>query len=866
MTSEFLEFTADDESAYFEINLDASSFKIKHTLELYCLFLAVLLLMALLFYLIKLKYPGSCQTIKVINIHVGLAIVSIMLLQLFFGAEHDVYLDICNVKLLLLLTALGLVIGFVYTSMQVYVLYWVVFCALFFNMLPNLQHANLTIALKTPVDSLLGVFWADKFEPYQEVKSARIKTAAGRHLYQLELGNLNEIYSIRVDPLAVAGQAVIEQITLSGIRYDPIRLNAANQFYAVDFKANQALKSAAEGLVFEAKTPKEFFEIKLNAEIFKATYTLKWYLGFVVALVLINLASKRLKIACPEIANHINMISLKMGCIIMVVMLLQFIFSADYGFFIDYQANQLVVTTAGEQAQRALGSMPDAAAVKHIAHFDLLNLAYGVLAFSTLLGLSFFSTRINVLYFAAFLLLTAIIGVAIKDDNTLIHIEMDSSVASRLKVYWANEAELYQEQHSASVDTQTGKRTYTLAIGNLNNVHQIRIEPLNVAGKAAVTQISIDELGFEPIILNAKNHFYAADPILKIKTTNKETTERLGFEQEQLIYTATGNDRYFELIIEPDAFKTSYPLSFYVQFLLLMAAMWGCRYFVSRHFCIFQSGAAIIVLRFCWVIVAAMILQMSWMSNYDAHPDEKAHVDSIDYYTQYWVPPVVGDQRSLNTYQYPWGVSRLDALGVSYLFMGKLKNAVTLFAEDTVFTCRVFNCLLIAGLLLGTRNKRFALYIMPLLCLPQIWHLFSYANRDGFALFLAILLGWQLVNQDSHLYRYLNFKQWRYVILPAGLMGLLSIEILNYIIFVLYFVAILVWQGYFLKSPRKPFLLRCLILVLVAGSLFGARKAVDIVQNGFDKQAQTLAYAEAIAAPDFKPSVAVRKKAILVYA
>lgn len=269
----------------------------------------------------------------------------------------------------------------------------------------------------------------------------------------------------------------------------------------------------------------------------------------------------------------------------------------------------------------------------------------------------------------------------------------------------------------------------------------------------------------------------------------------------------------------------------------------------------------VITLRICLLVVTVMIMQMAWLSDYDMHPDEKAHIDSIDYYTQYWYPPKIGDQRSLNTYQYPWGVSRLDDLGISYLLMGKLKNAITYFAEDTVFTCRVFNSLLILYLLFATRHKRFALFLIPLLCLPQVWHLFSYANRDGFALWLAILLGWQIANEGSYLQQYLNAKTsanpWRKLIVPTLLLGLLSIELTNYIIFILYFVTILIWQGIFISPQPKLFLIRCLVLVLLAGSFYGVRKAADISLNGFNKQEQKLAYAEAIAATDFKPSVAV---------
>ncbi|NOT83591.1 MAG: hypothetical protein HOP02_02180 [Methylococcaceae bacterium] len=864
ITGDSLAFTADNADAFFEFSVEAETFKIHQTIELYYCLLALLGFMTLLFYVVKLKYPAFDKTLAGINIRVGVIIISMMLMQCFWSNVHDFYVDLFNIKILFLLIALGLVAGFFYTSAQVYLLYFVVFVAIFFNTQLKQQHATITLDLQTPVNSEVAVYWANKFEAYQENKVARIKTHAGDNLIRLDLASLKEIYSIRINPLASKGQVSIKAISLSDLGYDPICLEAKNNFYAVDFKHTNAVKVSGDSLVFDAKDADAFFEMQLNTDGFKATNTLKAYLGFLGLLTLINLGGRCLKKSYPAYTNTITQHSLKIGGIIIAVMLLQWIFSADYGFFIDYQANELVITTAGELAQQAILNTPDTINSNNIVHIGLLNLAYGVIVILALLLVGIFSKLENAVYLAVFILLCTGIAYVIKDKNTLIHIEMDSSIENRLKVYWADEAEIYREQHSASVNTQTGSHRYTLSMANFNNIHNIRIEPLNAAGRATISKIEINEIGYQPIILDASNHFYAVDPIEKSKATNKAMTERLGFEQDKLVYVATDEDAFFELIVQPDAFKANYPVSFYLQFMALLGGIWVCLYTANYKFGYFQRDSAIITLRVCWVLVAVMIVQMAWLSDYDAHPDEKAHIDSIEYYTQYWKPPVVGDQRALNTYQYPWGVSRLDDLGISYLLMGKLKNLMTRFAEDTVFTCRVFNSLLIALLLLGSSHKRFTVYLIPLLCLPQIWHLFSYANRDGFALWLAILLGWQVANKDSSLYRYLNAKtglvQWRNILLPMVLLGLLSIELTNYIIYILYVVAILIWQGLCLKTQRKQFLIRCLVLVLLAGSIYGVRKAGDIYLNGFDKQAQKIAYAEAIAAPDFKPSVAATDK------
>jgi hypothetical protein len=269
--------------------------------------------------------------------------------------------------------------------------------------------------------------------------------------------------------------------------------------------------------------------------------------------------------------------------------------------------------------------------------------------------------------------------------------------------------------------------------------------------------------------------------------------ETLPVEQDRLVYVAQDDDTYFEVIIKTDGFKTGYSWLFYARFVLLWAGLFALFYGGKPLLTYFQCAVAPTMLRLGLTLMLVMIVQMAWLSAYDAHPDEKAHIDSIDYYTHYSKPPVVGDLRSLNTYQYPWGFSRLDDLGVSYLLMGKLKNLITAFAEDTVFTCRVFNSVLALFLLGMSRNKNFAVYLLPILCLPQVWHLFSYANRDGFALWLAILLGWQWVNKASYLQQYLQAPRThiRLLIIPALLLGLLSIELTNYVIFILFFIVVI---------------------------------------------------------------------------
>ncbi|MFP5239568.1 MAG: hypothetical protein ACLGQW_07055, partial [Acidobacteriota bacterium] len=89
-----------------------------------------------------------------------------------------------------------------------------------------------------------------------------------------------------------------------------------------------------------------------------------------------------------------------------------------------------------------------------------------------------------------------------------------------------------------------------------------------------------------------------------------------------------------------------------------------------------------------------VVCAMSFVSAFNAHPDEKDHVGAGRYYMDYWDPPKVGDERARGAYS-NYGVSYLNQLDAVYFFAGKFARVVAPLAGKDYLALRLFNvCLL----------------------------------------------------------------------------------------------------------------------------------------------------------------------------
>jgi hypothetical protein len=49
------------------------------------------------------------------------------------------------------------------------------------------------------------------------------------------------------------------------------------------------------------------------------------------------------------------------------------------------------------------------------------------------------------------------------------------------------------------------------------------------------------------------------------------------------------------------------------------------------------------ILTIGFLFACALVFSLAWQADFNIHPDESAHIESTEYYQQYWLPPKVGD-------------------------------------------------------------------------------------------------------------------------------------------------------------------------------------------------------------------------------
>ena len=405
-------------------------------------------------------------------------------------------------------------------------------------------------------------------------------------------------------------------------------------------------------------------------------------------------------------------------------------------------------------------------------------------------------------------------------NETTVSFRAHADQAEHVTVFWRDKGENFSTTRARKVIIEPGTENYHVKTSNIGNIEALSIKT-NQQKSLVIDQLLIKEPGFK-----------------------------------DFSFTET------ETIIDKQRSLKALLISVALFVLACLFILWLTFYYPKNnkkfYFNFFPK-----VIRVLFLFSSFLVINLAWQANYNIHPDESAHIASVEYFSQYWDPPKIGDSRTLNTYQYPWAISRLDDLGISYFFAGKFSNISQLLFENKEFIARAFNSFLFLLFFVLSKNKRLLLFLTPLLCTPQIWYLYAYSNRGGFVLFISILLAWQLVNKQSSLNIFLQdnkqFSDWKTILFPSLLLGILSIEQTNYILFILFLFSVLLWRLLFFIKNKKIFIYKCFIFILVAASIYGLRHGVDLSINGHNKYEQRMAYAEEHAEPDFKPSIASTK-------
>lgn len=257
---------------------------------------------------------------------------------------------------------------------------------------------------------------------------------------------------------------------------------------------------------------------------------------------------------------------------------------------------------------------------------------------------------------------------------------------------------------------------------------------------------------------------------------------------------------------------------------------------------------------------AALILAMTVVSKFNAHPDEYLHFEAAKYFSTHWLPPALDDpaiEPSLSHY----GLSYLQDLDAAYFLIGKFMALVPSWLtspEIAARLCYVLLFIVLTAWLIQRLPRSFAPAV--LLISPQIWYVFSYVNGDAWALALALVIVVQLAEKDSLLNQYLRAEGWRTAwrggLCFAALLALLVMAKRNYYLFLPFIGFVAFWRTFSWEAAARRLHLarKWTVIALAAAALYFPLRTGHEAINRFDGARLRIEQAEKFAAPKFTPS------------
>ena len=263
-----------------------------------------------------------------------------------------------------------------------------------------------------------------------------------------------------------------------------------------------------------------------------------------------------------------------------------------------------------------------------------------------------------------------------------------------------------------------------------------------------------------------------------------------------------------------------------------------------------------------FLIAVALVATMAIISNthHRIHPDEFDHIAAARYYLEHWLPPVVADPRTLDSYS-NYGMSYLNEWDIVYFFAGKFALLVRPVVQNEILAFRLFNVSLFLFLMCMAWARRDQILPLSILLLsPQIWYVFSYFNGDAFPLFLSLLAACELTSLRSAFNDRTRAVAARYLLLSVyvGLIVLSKRTFWMFAVFTCCYAALCeFWHSRDQGASLGPKLLRQAgLFVLMVCAVALPRIGYDFYSNGaaLQKTQKIVATAELLADSDYKPS------------
>ncbi len=430
-------------------------------------------------------------------------------------------------------------------------------------------------------------------------------------------------------------------------------------------------------------------------------------------------------------------------------------------------------------------------------------------------------------------------------SRAYVEFEYWSEKGGTIKMMWAGDGEEYSRDNAARGRLRKGKDKCGFFLGDLRKIRYLRLDPVDQKDtRVLFHSITISQPGMSPLVFADKDSF---------------NRFQVGADIASIIYdarwgwtvTTNGRNGNLHLVLDPAGKRRlNIPIEAGRFFVLLFLVHGLFRILASLN-----RNDRYVPLLLCGIVL--LVTVMALCSPDGAHPDEEVHKAAAAWYEGHWLMPAMDSDEIAHSYSV-YGISRLNSREISYFFAGKFAALVQLFHLPGIEPYRLFNVSLFALLaLLSYYSLPARVLAIPLLLTPQAWYIFSYCNSDAFALFLALVVSWQMVDKDSLFNGLLQDKKnvSQAVFLLAPLMAALLMIKKNYYFFVIFVLLYLV-SGFAFKRYRlsRTTVKKFVLLVCAGLSLVVLRSGADIMVNGFDKGVKIQQIREEKAEYMYKPS------------
>ena len=450
--------------------------------------------------------------------------------------------------------------------------------------------------------------------------------------------------------------------------------------------------------------------------------------------------------------------------------------------------------------------------------------------------------------------------------HVALDIKMHAPARAWFKVYWASEDRGFSEKNMQRVLINGTHWRYSMRIGNLGNISKLRIDPVEFETDMDFREITITQPGYAPIVLNADNDFAGLEPLQDI--------DDVELEDGLLRFETSGRDSQFLFKVN-NTLPAPFPLEHLLSVVLILLASVAAGRALGPLQKEMKWVPVLLMVAVALAFTMAMISKhYSWHPSGKArlfiHPDEEVHSVAVEYYSNHNLPPAVDSPLIADTFSI-YGFSRLMSHELYYPITGYLTRLLKPFKQPFMTDARIVTLSYLAiMMLLAWRYPAFRPFALPLLLTPQLWYLFSYANSDGFAVFIATIMAYQAASRQSTMQRVLTEKQVPWLgwhLLWLGLLaGVLLLLKLNFYFFILFLGLYLVWRIAVGDFPDKKLLwVRLAIIAAISASVYGGRIVVEYKVNGLDSKEKIIATIEEKAEPLYKPSTELHRKHIYLY-